>query len=215
MSRVLVKVCGITEERDAIDASLLGVDALGFHFSDGSPRRIDPEDARRILERLPAFVAKVGVFSGQPIIRVLEIARRVGLTAVQLDGDETPAFCESLRPIAWYKTLRVAAGFSSDAFEGYACTTFRLDWSHAGGAPGTAGIPGWRHARALAVHGRILISGTLDPENVEAAIAEARPYGVDATTGVEFVPGKLNLDRVEDFVAAVRRAERLVADSGR
>ncbi len=215
MSRVLVKVCGITEERDAIDASLLGVDALGFQFSDRSARRIEPEDARRIAERLPAFVGKVGVFDGEPIIRVLEIARKVGLTAIQLDGDESPAFCESLRPFAWYKTLRVERGFTSDAFEGYACTTFLLDWSRAGGAPGEAGIPGWRHARAFAVHGRILVSGGLDPGNVEAAIAEARPYGVDATTGVEFVPGKLNLDRLEDFVVAVRRAERSLAEIGR
>ena len=215
MSRVLVKVCGVTEERDAIDAALLGVDALGLHFSAASPRRIDPEDARRIVERLPAFVAKVGVFAGDPIIRVLEIARKVGLTAIQLDGEETPAFCESLRPIAWYKTLRVDPEFTSDAFEGYACTTFLLDWSRAGGAPGQAGIPGWRHARAFAVHGRILIGGGLDPGNVEAAIAEARPYGVDATTGVEFVPGKMNLDHLEDFIAAVRRAEHLFADSNR
>ncbi len=208
MSRVLVKVCGITEERDAIEAALLGVDAVGFHFSEDSPRRIDPEEARRIVERLPAFVARVGVFAGEPLIRVLEIARKVGLTALQIDGDETPAYCESLRPAAWYKTLRVRPAFSSDAFEGYACTTFLLDWSQAGGAPGDLGIPAWRHARAFSVHGRILISGGLDPANVETAIEEARPYGVDATSGIEVAPGKKNLDRLEDFVEAVRRAER-------
>ncbi|MBZ5639286.1 MAG: phosphoribosylanthranilate isomerase [Acidobacteriia bacterium] len=214
MSRVLVKVSGITEERDAIEAALLGVDALGFHFSGERGRCIDPEDARRIVERLPAFLAKVGVFADAPLIRVLEIARKVGLTALQLDGVETPAYCESLRPAAWYKTLRIGPAFTGDAFEGYACTTFLLDWSRAGGRPGDAGVPGWRHARAFSVHGRILLSGGLDPGNVEAAIVEARPYGVDATSGVEFVPGKTNLDRLEDFVAAVRRAERRFDEPG-
>jgi phosphoribosylanthranilate isomerase len=207
VSRLVVKVCGITEERDAIEAALLGVDALGFHFSEQSPRRIEPEEARRIIERLPAMVAKVGVFAGEPLIRVLEIARKVGLTAFQIDGDEGPAFCEALRPFSWYKTLRVVPGFSSDAFQGYACSTFLLDWSSAGGTPGDGGVPGWRHARAFSVHGRILISGGLDAGNVEAAIEEARPYGVDATSEIEVAPGKKNLDRLEDFVAAVRRAE--------
>jgi phosphoribosylanthranilate isomerase len=208
VSRIVVKVCGITEERDAVEAALLGVGALGFHFSPGSPRSIDPDEARRIVERLPAFVARVGVFEGVPLIRVLEIARRVGLTAIQVDGEESPAFCESIRPLVWYKSLGVGPGFDADAFEGYACTTFRLAWPDDSGPPDDPTVPGWRHARAFSVHGRILIAGGLTPANVEAAIEEARPYGVDVLSGVEFAPGKKNLDRLEDFVEAVRRAER-------
>jgi len=213
MARTIIKVCGITEERDAIEAALLGVDALGFHFSSDSPCRVEPEAVRRITERLPALVAKVGVFAGEPLIRVLEMARKAGLTALQLNGDESPAFCEALRPLAWYKALPVVPGFTRDAFEGYACTTFLLDWSRAGGAPGEHGIPPLRQARDFSVHGRILISGGLEPGNVEEAILEARPYGVDATSGIEFAPGKKNLDQLEDFVVAVRRAERRLLES--
>jgi phosphoribosylanthranilate isomerase len=212
VSRVVVKVCGITEERDAVEAALLGVDALGFHFSRGSARYIEPEEARRIAERLPAFVAKVGVFAKEPLIRVLEIARQVGLTALQIDGDETSAFCESLGPTAWYKSVEFGPAFTADAFEGYRCTTFRLAWSGIGDTETDPAIPGWRLARAFSVHGRILIAGGLSPGNVETAIEDARPYGVDVLSGIEFAPGKKNLDRLEDFVDAVRRAERRFRD---
>lgn len=203
--RVVIKVCGITEERDAIEAALLGVDALGFHFSRESPCYIRPEAARRITERLPAFVARVGVFADEPLIWVLEVARSVGLTAVQLHGSEDPSYCAALEPFAWYKTVRLGGGSASGAFDGYACTTFLLDLPTGAGRDRIADL---RRARALSIHGRILLSGALHPGNVAEAVEVARPYGVNATSGVEIAPGKKNLDRLEEFVCAVREAER-------
>jgi len=203
MSRIVVKVCGVTEERDAIEAALLGVDAVGFRFSEASPRRIDPESARRISERLPALVARVGVFSDEPLIRVLEVARTVGLTAVQLDGSEDPAYCRALAPFAWLKTVAFGPATHADSFEGYACTTFLLDAS----AWPEASEPDWNRARAFSVHGRMILSGRLDASRAASAIERARPYGIDVGPSVEFAPGKMDLDRVEAVVLAVRRAE--------
>lgn len=208
MSRVAVKICGITEERDAVEAALLGADAIGFHFSTGSPRRIEPEAARRICERLPAFLARVGVFAGEPLIRVLEVARTVGLTAVQLQGPEDAVFCSALAPHAWIKTVEFGPGTTSESFEGYACATYLLD---ASGWPRGSG-PDWGRARRLSVHGRMVLSGGLRAENVAEAIEAARPYGVDAGPTLEIAPGKMDLDRIEAFVEAVRRAERSLGD---
>jgi phosphoribosylanthranilate isomerase len=207
VKRVTIKLCGITEERDALEAAHLGVDAVGFHFMEGSARYVEPEVARRIVERLPVFQAKVGVFRDAPIIRVLEVARRVGLTAVQLGGSEAPSLCRALAPLSWYKSFSLRAGFDAESLQQYPCTTFLLDAS-AEGEGGAAPSFDWRRARTLGLYGRILIGGDLDPTNVALAIDQARPYGIDVVTGVEVAPGKKDLDRVERLVEAVRRAER-------
>ena len=210
MTRVAIKVCGITEERDALEATQLGADALGFNFWQKSPRYVEPETARRIVERLPVFVVKVGVFVDEPIIRMLEIARQVGLTAVQLHGSESPQTGAALAPLAWYKALRVGPAFTPEDLASYPCTTFLLDGFRAE-VPGGSGVAfEWRRARALSVYGRIVIAGGLDPSNVGLAIEDARPYGVDVASGVEIAPGKKDLDRLELFVESVRRAERTI-----
>ncbi len=202
MGRIVIKVCGITEERDAVEASLLGVDAVGFHFFPGSPRRVDPDVARRVVERLPVFVTKVGVFMDQPLIEVLEISRRVGLTALQVQGSESPEYCAALRPLAWYRALPASDDSTTLALRSYACTTFLLRASPEGDSVD------WRRVRGLSIYGRILIGGGLDEANVAEAIEQAEPYGVDVTSGVEFAPGKKDLDRLEAFVESVRRVEQ-------
>lgn len=214
MSLISVKICGITEERDAIEAAHLGVDAVGFHFASDSPRYIEPEAARGIVDRLPVFLSKVGVFRGLPLIRVLEVARRAGVTAVQFDGDENPGLCAGVAPLGWYKTFRVDGDFDPGDLGAYGCRTFLLRASPATAAAGP-GRFAWRQARALSIYGDILIGGGLDPMNVGLAIEDARPRGVDVLAGVEFAPGKKDLNRLELFVEAVRRAERRIQEEDR
>ena len=214
MKRVVVKVCGVTEERDAVEAVFLGVDAIGFNFHPASPRFIEPVAARRIADRLPVLVHKVGVFVDAPLIRILETVREVGLTAVQFHGDELPQTCAALGQIPWFKAFRVGPDFAPESVAEYACNTFLLDGHRPGAAGGTGATFEWRRARALSVYGRVIIAGGLDPTNVGLAIEDARPYGVDVASGIEFAPGKKDLDRMELFVEAVRRAERRL-DEGR
>ena len=211
MKRVVVKVCGITEERDAIEAVHLGVDALGFHFWPQSPRYVEPAAVRRIVERLPAFVHRVGVFVNDPLIRVLEVAREAGLTAIQFHGEEIPSLCAAVAPMPWIKAVRVGPAFDPDALSRYATTTYLLDGRReATDVAGGAAFE-WRRARAWSVFGNLVIGGGLDPTNVAMAIEDARPYGVDVVSGVEILPGKKDLDRLELFVEAVRRAERRIS----
>ena len=205
--RIVVKVCGITEERDAQEAVHLGVDALGFDFRDKSPRFVDPALVHRIVSRLPVFVTTVGVFADQPLIRVLDTARSAGVGLLQFHGKESPGTCAGAAPYRWMKAFRVDAKFHDDDLSHYPATTYLLDARRDGAAPHDPPFE-WRRARRLGMHGRIVIAGNLEPANIGMAIEDARPYGVDLLGEAEVAPGKKDLDRLELFIDAVRRAER-------
>jgi phosphoribosylanthranilate isomerase len=207
--RIMVKVCGITEERDAQESVHLGVDALGFDFRLGSPRYVEPELVHRIVSRLPVFVSTVGVFADEPLIRVLETARRSGVRLLQFHGSETPSACAGAAPFPWLRAFRVGPDFDADDLSRYATTTYLLD-ARRDGAPDSEAPFEWRRARSLAVYGRIVIAGNLEPSHIGLAIEDARPYGVDVLSEVEVAPGKKDLDRLELLLDAVRRAERRI-----
>ena len=209
MSRIVVKVCGITEERDAQEAVHLGVDALGFDFREGGPRYIEPDLAHRIVARLPAFVTTVGVFADGPLIRVLEMARRSGVGLLQFHGNETPSTCAGAAPYRWIRAFRVGPTFDAEELSSYETTTYLLDARPEGQRAGEPPFE-WRRARGMALRGRIMIAGNLEPAHIGLAIDDARPYGVDILSEAEVVPGKKDLDRLELLIAEVRRAERRI-----
>jgi phosphoribosylanthranilate isomerase len=211
--RIMVKVCGITEERDAQESVHLGVDALGFDFRQGSPRYVEADLVHRIVSRLPVFVSTVGVFADEPLIRVLETARRAGVGVLQFHGKESPSTCAGATPYPWVRAFRVGPEFDADDFSYYATTTYLLD-ARREGALGSEPPFEWRRARSLAVYGRIVIAGSLEPSSIGLAIDDARPYGVDILSECEVAPGKKDLDRLELLLDAVRRAERRINDEG-
>jgi phosphoribosylanthranilate isomerase len=205
--RIVIKVCGVTEERDAQEAVHLGVDVLGFDFREKSPRYVEAELVHHIVSRLPAFVATVGVFADTPLIRVLDTARRAGVGLLQFHGSESPGTCAGAAPYRWVKAFRVHAKFDDEDLSLYEATTYLLD---ARGDGTTQPDPPfeWRRARRLGMYGRIVIAGNLDPAHIGLAIEDARPYGVDLLAEAEVAPGKKDLDRLELLIDAVRRAER-------
>ena len=211
--RIMVKVCGITEERDAVEAVHLGVDALGFDLRPSSPRYVEPDLVHHIVSRLPVFVSTVGVFADQPLIRVLETARRAGVGILQFNGKESPSLCAGAAPYPWIRAFRVVPEFDEDDLAYFKATTYLLDARQESTMSTDAPFE-WRRARSLALHGRIVIAGHLEPANIGLAIEDARPYGVDLVSEVEFAPGKKDLDRLELLLAAVRRAERRIRGEG-
>jgi phosphoribosylanthranilate isomerase len=208
-ARIAIKVCGITEERDAHEAVHLGADALGFDFREGSARAVDPDLVRQIVERLPAFVVTVGVFADLPLIQVLEIARRSGVGLLQFHGDESPSFCAGAAPFRWIKAFRVDATFDPDVLGEFPSTTYLIDARRDGEE--TLQPFEWRRVRAWSAYGRIVIAGSLPPAHLAMAIEDARPYGIDVLGEVEVAPGKKDLDRLELYIDSVRRAERRIA----
>jgi phosphoribosylanthranilate isomerase len=195
-----VKVCGITNLDDALAALEAGADLLGFNFYARSPRYVTPADARKIIERLP-----VGVFVNEPTPEdVEEIARAAGLNTVQLHGDETPEYCQSLRGLTTIKALRVGADYNVETAAAYQTDAVLLDAYVAGERGGTGHTFDWSLAALTRARvPRLFLAGGLNPDNVAAAVAAVRPYAVDVCSGVETAPGRKSPELVRRFVEAV------------
>jgi phosphoribosylanthranilate isomerase len=211
-ARVKVKICGITNGMDARRAVADGADILGFNFYARSPRYIQPAKAKGIVRRLPKRISTVGVFVNESEARMLEIARAVGLDAIQLHGDEPPAVVARLkrsRPVIHIiKAIRVrksSAARELGRFEG--ASALLLDGFDRRARGGTGKRFDWSIARRAKRYGRIFLAGGLTPENVGEAIRAAQPYAVDVCSGVEAKPGKKDAARLKDLMRAVKSAQ--------
>ena len=198
-----VKVCGITRLEDARIATDLGAFAIGFVFWPASPRFVDAERARSIVRALPPLVMAIGVFVDQPQAEVNEVADRVGLGAVQLHGNETPAYCEGIerrviRAIGLRESMDVK---SVDQWP--PSVTVLLDAYDPEKRGGTGRPVDWTIAAAIASARPTILSGGLRPENVGAAITTVRPYAIDVSSGVEARPGVKDARRLRAFFEAV------------
>ena len=207
---VKVKVCGITSQADALEAVEAGADALGFNFYAGSPRYIAPEEARRIIARLPPSVLCVGVFVNEDnAAAVARTAEQSGVSAVQLHGDESPEYCAELGGHEVIKALRVGKDFAPEEAARYPARSVLLDAYNARARGGTGETFDWTLARLTReVVAQLYLAGGLTPENVGEAIAVVAPYAVDVCSGVELAPGRKDAARVRAFVAAVRACEK-------
>ena len=201
-----VKICGLTAAEDAAAAVEAGADALGFVFVPGTPRCISPERAAAIIAALPPLVSAVGVFVDQPLDEVAAITTACRLQAVQLHGNEPPAYCRRLS-VPVIKAIRVRGPESLAALEGYPAQAFLLDAFVEGQPGGTGATFPWALAREATRHGRIILSGGLRPETVAEAVRTIRPFGVDVSSGVERRPGLKDHEKVREFIVAVRRAD--------
>ena len=196
---MLVKICGITRLEDAEAAVAAGAGAIGFVFWSNSPRFIDPHRARKIAAMLPPFVTAVGVFVNQPLDYVNGVASLVRLGAVQLHGDETPAFATAvLSPVI--KAVSVG-GVDTRAWR--ASTMLLLDVHDPVARGGTGRTIDWTAAANVAARRRILLAGGLTPDNVADAVARVRPFGIDVSSGVERAPGIKDHPRLRALFEAV------------
>ena len=200
----LVKICGITNPEDAFAAVEAGADALGFNFYRNSPRFIEPDRARKIVDALPESVLTVGVFVNEPVEEVKTTLIRSGVGAIQLHGDETPEYCEPLKNHFIIKALRVSSGFQPEAAAAYSVEAIMLDAYDPVKFGGTGRVIDWSAARQTRdLVPRLFLAGGLTPENVAQAISEVSPYGVDVCTSLETTPGKKDHNRMRAFILAV------------
>jgi phosphoribosylanthranilate isomerase len=213
---VRVKICGITRLEDARLAVELGAHALGFNFYEKSPRCIAPADAWKIIRKLPALVATVGIFVDWDAVSVVALAKSLQLSAAQLHGDEFPAVTAACaRHIPVIKAFRAVAKFSAAQIRPHAAaSSFLLDaatsdtnsGTNSASFGGTGRLADWEVANRLATKYPIVLAGGLTPENVAEAILAVRPYAVDVASGVESSPGKKDRTKLRAFFAAVTRA---------
>lgn len=200
-----IKICGITNVEDALTASSLGTDALGFIFA-SSPRRVTPALARDIIQHLPRAVRKVGVFVDEEIEILRHIAGECRLDAVQLHGQETPEYCAQLS-IPVIKAIRVKDAASLEVIPLYASFSILLDAFDPGLAGGTGKPFPWEITRDTREKTNFILSGGLHPGNVREALCLLRPFGVDVCSGVEKVPGRKDALKMLEFIREVKAAD--------
>ncbi len=201
---VRIKVCGLTRPEDALAAEAVGADALGVIFAAGSKRRVDVDQARRVLDPVGPFVARVGVFVDAPVRAVLEAVRGARLSAVQLHGREDAAtVAEIALHVPVVRAVRWRPGFDPAVHAAEPIAALLVD----GPEPGSGVAFDWTVAAAALARGpRWVLAGGLTPGNVARAVDRLRPYGVDVASGVESSPGVKDHALLRAFVAAVRGA---------
>jgi phosphoribosylanthranilate isomerase len=199
---MFVKICGITNEDDALLAVALGADAVGFVFAP-SPRQVAAQTAYDITRRLPPEILTVGVFRDDLPDRVLEVARRAGVKAVQLHGHETPAqVVEVARHVRW--VIKAVAAGSADArrADQFGTDLVLVDAP----SPGSGTVFDWSLVDEVPEGLRVILAGGLDAQNVAAAVQRVRPWGVDVSSGVEREPGRKDPLKLKAFITAARAA---------
>ena len=211
-----VKICGITNLEDALVAVDAGADAVGFVFYEKSPRYVTVEKAREIVTKLPEGVEKVGVFVNQPEQGICSIAEEVGITAVQMHGDnEDPHVADLVRKrrpatkvFAAISMQHPNPGGCAMMWDPRAVDAFLMD----SGNGGTGNTFEWNAAMPLLNDIKrlrpIVLAGGLHSMNVGDAIKMLWPWGVDVSSGVEARPGKKDPEKVRAFVRAVRECDR-------
>jgi len=205
---VRVKVCGITTPEDGVMAARAGAAAIGLVFWPGSPRFVDRAMARRIVEALPSFVLRVGVFVDQSLDMMTRTSEDVGLDVIQLHGTERPEMVACL-PRRVIKAIRVGGDCVLDEISQYESAGILLDTKDEQRPGGTGKSFDWRTAQQVRARVPFLVlAGGLTPENVSAAIKSVGPDAVDVSSGVEKAPGRKDQGKLEAFVEAVRGAAR-------
>ncbi|HUN89791.1 MAG TPA: phosphoribosylanthranilate isomerase [Terriglobales bacterium] len=222
-----VKICGMTSAEDALAAVDAGADAVGFIFAP-SRRQITADAAKEIGQKLPKTLEKVGVFANQSAQQIEEIAAEVGLTAVQLHGDESSEFARMLfrhgvgrsrAQMRVFKTLHVTNGIEGVAreFLNERCVDgFLLDsvvhdaTTGETQRGGTGQVFDWQRANqflpGVQRETRVIVAGGLSPANVAEAVRVLQPWGVDVCSGVESEPRKKDAKKIWEFVSAAREA---------
>jgi phosphoribosylanthranilate isomerase len=204
--RTKIKICGITSLKNALEAVELGVDALGFVFFSESPRYIKPKKARAIIDLLPSFVLRVGLFVNAPKEEVLSAISESRVNLLQFHGDEDEKFCNQFN-LPYIKAISFKDGINlleycqlfvsssailvdtySQEMRGGTGETFNWDL-----IPKSLPLP-------------LIIAGGLDSKNVSSLINSVNPYGVDVSGGVEIDKGIKDHSMMKNFVLGVNNA---------
>ena len=195
-----VKICGFTEAENAREAAIAGVDAVGLVFYDKSPRNVDILRAQEIIEALPPFVNRVGLFVNANPSFVDEVLCEVPLDTLQFHGDESLLDCSQYQ-MPFIKSLRVKpeTNVFQVADEFSSASAILLDSFNPSAYGGTGEAFDWSLA-CVDISLPIILAGGLNETNVSVAISQVKPYAVDASSGVESAPGVKDIDKIVAFI---------------
>jgi phosphoribosylanthranilate isomerase len=200
---VKVKICGLTNLEDTQAAIDMGADLVGFNFYKKSPRYISPEDAAAIIAKLPAFVDTVAVFVNATLDEIKNVIADGRFRWVQLHGDETPEFCDSLRSLSvmTIKAIRVKDASSIKQTADYHTDAVLLDAFDPTRYGGTGISFDWNIVGNISQ--RVFLAGGINPDNVARAI-ELGVYGIDVCSGIESSPGKKDHKKMRKLFESIK-----------
>jgi phosphoribosylanthranilate isomerase len=196
-----VKICGITNVKDALHSVWYGADALGFVFFKKSKRYLDPRKARKIIEILPPWILKVGLFVNENLSCVKEIARYCKLDFIQLHGEEDQSYLNKLKGFRLIKAVRIKDKIDLEDLDGLACELLLFDNYSKDEFGGTGNKFDWKLSKEIKkIRKPYIISGGLTVHNVHKAVERFKPYAVDVSSGVEKKPGQKDKKLIKDFI---------------
>lgn len=205
MSRVRIKICGLTRESDVVAAVEAGADAIGFVFAN-SPRCISAKTAIRLGRYVPDGVLRVGLFMNQRRSEIEQVVDDVPLDVLQFHGRETEQECNGFN-LPWLKAVSMENIDSAyQAERDYPGAMGLLLDSHAvGGSGGSGQVFDWSLSRPLSKP--VWLAGGLNADNVAQAIQIVQPFAVDVSSGVEAAPGIKDAVMISAFIKAVKNIE--------
>jgi len=207
MSTVRVKICGITNENDALKAISFGADAIGFIFHQPSPRYVEPETVAGIIKSLPPFVAKVGLFVNMPAADVRRIIDISGVNLLQFHGGENELFCSSFG-MPWIKTIKMikTTKVLEEVGRFSESSAVLLDTGDPIVAGGTGRSFDWTLIPRT-MEKPFIVAGGLTPVNVEKVVEFAKPFAVDVCSGVERDKGKKHIGKMKEFISKAKKRD--------
>jgi phosphoribosylanthranilate isomerase len=192
-----VKICGITNLNDALQAIDAGADALGFVFYPDSPRYIIPENAKHIISKLPPFVEKVALFVNETPETIRSVCLETGCTLAQIHFDVDDHFIDQIR----FPSLRVIRAQKQEDILAF-CNEYRLVDAYCEGYGGSGKRLNIEWFEGIDCS-KIILAGGLDPDNV-ASLKSYGFYGVDVSSGVEASKGKKDHHKVLSFITKAK-----------
>jgi len=212
-----VKICGITNLEDALLSAKFGADALGFNFYPQSPRYIEAEKVREIVEQLPNDILKVGVFVNESLDKIVEIAATAKLDAIQLHGEETPAFVREVKAktnLEIIKAFRVSDKFKPEEVLSYEVDAVLLDAYSPREHGGTGETFDWEIAKKVQeIFPKMYLAGGLSQDNIARAISDVRPFAIDACSCLENEKGKKDKVDLINFISIISFSKRVLTEN--
>lgn len=216
-----VKICGITKPEQGVAIARLGATALGFICVPTSPRYVTDLQIHQVVQALDGMpVDLIGVFANTTTEIICQSVEVGGLTGVQLHGGESLEFCDRLRQqlpagVEILKAIRVKAATDLDQARDYlpVVDTLLLDAYHPGLLGGTGQTLDWTLLQQFNPGCPWLLAGGLTPENIQGAIAQVKPPGIDLSSGVERSPGDKDLAKVADLFFKLKLSGSYLSES--
>ncbi len=200
---IFVKICGTTNEEDALLCLAMGADAIGFVFAP-SVRQVTANHVSQIVRRLPADSLTIGVFKDESVEMIKATIQECSLKGVQIHGDLSPQEFSQVNDMVDFSIRAISATTTGQIFASrhYQADAILLDSN----APGSGQVFDWETVEGTDYGSKIIVAGGLNPHNVAQAIRILNPWGVDAVSGLEASPGRKDPRKVRAFVKNAREA---------